>query len=89
MNLLTTYHDYYYRDYLAKGLSRTHCFCIITLYILIAIPFYFSFAGSSTPSLIIDFWLDNHTQNMAVNYNYTGYYAIQVNTILGGSSVTD
>lgn len=27
----------------------------------------------------IDFWLDNHNQPMNTSYNYTGYYAVQVN----------
>lgn len=45
--MLTSYHDYYYKKYLAKSWTRTHVFCLITVYIALAIPFYFSFGGAS------------------------------------------
>lgn len=46
--MLNTYHDYYYKYYTAKGWTSTHALCLLTAYIIIALPFYFSFAGTST-----------------------------------------
>jgi hypothetical protein len=49
--MLTTHRDYYYKYYLANGWTSTHALCLLTAYIALALPFYFSFAGTSTPRL--------------------------------------
>jgi hypothetical protein len=47
--MLTSYHDYYYKYYTAKGWTSTHLLCLLTAYLVLALPFYFSFAATSTP----------------------------------------
>ena len=76
--MLTSYGDYYYKSYFANGWSSTHALCLLTAYLIIALPFYFSFAATS-------FWTDTHCSLMTANYNYTGYYALQV-TYLNGTN---
>jgi hypothetical protein len=36
-----------------------------------------------------DFWTDTHSTLMTVNYNYTGFYAVQVNYLSGSTTLTD
>jgi hypothetical protein len=39
--------------------------------------------------LQLDFWTDTHSTLMNVNYNYTGFYAVQVNYLNGATYVSD
>lgn len=83
--MFNVYHDYYYRFYTAKGFTFPHFLCLLIGYISISLPFYFCFGGTSTFLIILDFWTDTHTQIMNVNYNYTGFYAVQVNYLNSGT----
>jgi hypothetical protein len=40
-------------------------------------------------TIILDFWLTSKSTTMNINYNYTGYYAIQVNTINSANTITE
>ena len=44
-----SYQDYYYKHYFTRGGSGGHLICLLTAYLVIALPFYFAFGGSSTP----------------------------------------
>ena len=84
--MLNSYSDYYYKRYLARGCSPAHLLCIFCAYLIVALPFYFSFAGKSTTiTYILDFWLDTSSRPLTLSYNYTGYYAAQVNYQNGGA----
>jgi hypothetical protein len=48
-------------------------------FVIFALPFYFCFASKSTGLFISDFWFDPQYALMQVDYQYTGYYAVQVN----------
>lgn len=43
------------------------------------IAFLFRFWRQQYTMIKIDFWLDAHSQPMTTSYNYTGYYAVQIN----------
>lgn len=43
--MLNSYSDYYYKSYIAKGWTCTHLLCLLIAYLIIALPFYFSFSG--------------------------------------------
>jgi hypothetical protein len=39
-------------------------------------------------AIIADFWLDEQYGKMQVNYYYTGYYAVQINYLNSGNTLT-
>lgn len=39
--------------------------------------------------IYLDFWVDPKLNQMNVNYNFTGYYAIQVNSLTGSIASVD
>ena len=87
--MLNSYRDYYYRTFEAKKYSSSHVLCMFMAYLVIALPFYFAFAGTSISLFKVDFWIEPKTKLVNANYNYTGFYAIQVNYMVSGSpSVT-
>jgi hypothetical protein len=77
--MLNSYSDYYYKTYITRGWTYTHLLCLFLVYLIIALPFYFSFAGKRTVIIIIAFWLDVQSRQITTTYNHTGYYAVQVN----------
>lgn len=48
MFFINNYEDSYYKKYLTRGWSPAHLLCLVSLYLVLALPFYFSFAGQST-----------------------------------------
>ena len=47
---MNTFSDFYFRTYSAQTWSFEHFFCLFSYFLIFALPFYFAFAGSSTPA---------------------------------------
>ena len=53
---MNTYQEGYKRQFLVKSGIFQHAFCVLIWYLILALPFYFSFGGESNFWLILEFW---------------------------------
>ena len=53
---MNTYEEGYKRRYLAKGGTYQQLFCVFVWYLIVALPFYFSFGGDSILWFKQEFW---------------------------------
>lgn len=52
LKMLTSYQEFYYKYYSAKPWSSTHWLYLFCVYLIIALPFYFCFGGTSITDFI-------------------------------------
>ena len=78
---MNTYQDGYRRQFSVKSGTFQHVFCIFIWYLICALPFYFSFGGESNCKLKVEFWQRPKNEMLGCQYNFTGFYAVQVNFV--------